>query len=66
MIDAPMTQAGIGGLGPWELAIILAIVLIVFGAGKLPQIGSALGQAIKNFKKGIKGEKKEKDDDAAQ
>ena len=56
MIDSiPMTQAGIGGLGPWELGIILVIVLIVFGAGKLPGIGSSIGQAIKNFKKAIKG-----------
>lgn len=50
----PMTQAGIGGLGPWELVIILAIVLIVFGAGKLPGIGNALGQAMKNFRKAVK------------
>lgn len=59
------TKAGIGGLGPWELGIILVIVLVVFGAGKLPGIGNALGQAIKNFKKAVKGEEKEekKDDD---
>jgi len=56
----PMTLAGIGGLGPWELVIILAIILVVFGAGKLPQIGGSLGQAIKNFKKGVKGEKTDK------
>jgi sec-independent protein translocase protein TatA len=55
-----MTQAGIGGLGPWELGIILVIVLIVFGAGKLPGIGSSLGQAIKNFKKGMQGKSDEK------
>ncbi len=55
-----MTLAGIGGLGPWELVIILAIILVVFGAGKLPQIGGSLGQAIKNFKKGVKGEKTDK------
>jgi sec-independent protein translocase protein TatA len=51
----PMTRAGIGGLGPWELIIILAIILVVFGAGKLPTIGNSLGQAIRNFKKGMKG-----------
>lgn len=34
-----------------ELVIILLIVLLVFGAGKLPQIGDALGRSIKNFKK---------------
>ncbi len=56
--DTPMTQAGIGGLGPWELGIILLIVLIVFGVGKLPTIGSSLGQAIRNFRKGTKREEK--------
>ncbi len=59
--DAPMTQAGLGGLGPLELGLILVIVLIVFGAGRLPQIGSALGQAIRNFKKGTKEEEPKKD-----
>lgn len=38
------------GLGPWELIIIFMIVLVIFGAGKLPQIGEALGKSIKNFK----------------
>ena len=41
----------IGGLGVPELLILLVIVLLVFGAGKLPQIGDALGKSIKNFKK---------------
>ena len=40
----------IGGLGMWELLLILLIVLVVFGANKLPQIGGGLGKAIKNFK----------------
>ena len=39
------------GIGMSELLIILVIVLIVFGAGKLREIGSALGRGIKNFKK---------------
>ena len=57
-----MTLAGIGGLGPWELGIVLVIVLVVFGAGKLPGIGVALGQAIKNFKKSMgEGEKDKKE-----
>jgi len=46
----------IGGLGPGELVLILVIVLIIFGAGKLPQIGEALGQGIRNFKKGATGQ----------
>lgn len=40
----------IGGLGAWELILILLIVLLIFGAGKLPQIGDALGRGIRNFK----------------
>jgi sec-independent protein translocase protein TatA len=39
------------GLGIGELLILLVIVLLVFGAGKLPQIGDALGKSIKNFKR---------------
>ena len=40
-------------LGPTELIIILVIVLLIFGAGKMPQIGGAMGKAIRNFKSGI-------------
>ena len=43
------------GLGHWELLIILVIVMLIFGAGKLPQIGTGLGQSIRNFKKGVAG-----------
>lgn len=39
------------GIGMPELIIILVIILIIFGAGKLPEIGSALGKGIRNFKK---------------
>jgi len=39
------------GIGMPELIIILVIILIVFGAGKLPEIGSGIGKGIKNFKK---------------
>jgi sec-independent protein translocase protein TatA len=44
------------GLGVQELLIILVIALVLFGPGKLPQIGSGLGKAIRDFKKGINGE----------
>lgn len=44
------------GLGTQEMLIILVLVLIVFGAGKLPQVGSALGSGLRNFKKGLKDE----------
>ena len=39
------------GIGTTELIIVLAIILIIFGVGKLPSIGTGFGQAIKNFKK---------------
>jgi len=41
------------GLGTQELLIILVIALMLFGAGKLPQVGGALGKGIRNFKKGM-------------
>ncbi len=50
------------GLGLPELLLILLIVIIVFGASKLPQIGEGLGKGIKNFKKAIKeGEEESKE-----
>ena len=39
------------GLGVWELVLILLIVVLIFGANKLPAVGQGIGQAIKNFKK---------------
>jgi len=46
-------------IGPWELAIILFIVLLIFGAAKLPQLGSSLGKGIRNFRSSLKGENPE-------
>ena len=43
-----------GGIGMPELIVILVIVLIIFGANKLPQIGEGLGKGIRNFKKATK------------
>ena len=43
------------GFGMPELIVILVIVMVVFGAGKLPEIGSALGKSIKNFKRASDG-----------
>ena len=48
------------GIGMPELIIILVIVLIIFGAGKLPEIGSGMGKAIKNFK-GATSDNEDKD-----
>ena len=44
------------GLGTGELFLILAIVLVIFGAGKLPEIGGALGRGIRSFKKEVSSE----------
>jgi sec-independent protein translocase protein TatA len=60
-----------GSLGMPELLVILVIILIIFGVGKLPEIGSALGKGIKNFKKTMnepneitdQSSKKEKEED---
>ncbi|MBG0775865.1 MAG: twin-arginine translocase TatA/TatE family subunit [Desulfovibrionaceae bacterium] len=41
----------IGPIGTTELLVILVIVLVIFGAGKLPEIGGGIGKAIRNFKK---------------
>ena len=47
------------GLGTSELMIILVLVLIIFGAGKLPQVGASLGKGLRSFKEGIKGVEEE-------
>lgn len=47
------------GLGMQELLIILVIVVVVFGAKKLPEIGSGIGKGIKNFKNATKGDDEE-------
>ncbi|HEY6139865.1 MAG TPA: twin-arginine translocase TatA/TatE family subunit [Thermoanaerobaculia bacterium] len=57
-----------GSLGMPELLVILVIVIVIFGASRLPQLGRGLGEGISNFKNGIRGtdekkvveEKKEK------
>ena len=49
-----------GTFGPMELVLILLIVVVIFGASKLPQLGRGLGEGIQNFREGLKG----KDDKA--
>lgn len=46
-------------LGPMEIILILLIVLLLFGAKKLPELARGIGQAAREFKKGIQEEKKE-------
>jgi sec-independent protein translocase protein TatA len=54
------------GIGMPELLVILVIILVIFGAGKLPQIGEGLGRGIRNFKKATKDKDKEEIDGAPQ
>lgn len=44
------------GIGAWELTIIFAIVLVLFGGKRLPSVATGLGQAIRNFRSALKGE----------
>ena len=53
-----------GKLGLPELLIILVIVILIFGANRLPQLGKGLGESIRNFKGGLREGSKEKDADA--
>ncbi len=48
------------GIGIPELLIILVIILVIFGAGKLPEIGAGMGKAIRNFKSATSDKDKEK------
>jgi sec-independent protein translocase protein TatA len=51
------------GIGMPELIIILVIILIIFGAGKLPEIGGGVGKAIRNFRQATKNQDTEKIED---
>jgi sec-independent protein translocase protein TatA len=50
-------------IGPWEIALILVIILIVFGVGKLPQVGGAIGKGLRAFKRGQRGEDDEEEEE---
>jgi len=52
-------------MGPMEIGLILVIVLIVFGVGRLPQVGGAIGKSIREFRKARSGEEEDKDKDTA-
>jgi len=51
----------LGSIGMPELLIILLIVIVIFGARRLPELGKSLGQGIKNFRKSMSGEEKNED-----
>ena len=49
---------GVGVLQPWHVIVILVIVLVVFGPGKLPMLGKAVGDTVRDFKKAVTDEPK--------
>lgn len=49
-------------IGPWEMGLVLAIILIIFGVGKLPQVGGSLGKGLRAFRKGQSGEYEEEEE----
>lgn len=55
---------GIGGISIWQLLIILLLVVLLFGSGKLKSLGADLGKSIKGFKKALSDEEAERQPDA--
>jgi len=50
-----------GRFGPWEIALIVLVILIVFGVGKLPQVGGAIGKGLRSFRKAQSGEEEDEE-----
>ena len=53
-----------GWIGPWEIAILLVVVLLVFGPKRLPEMGRSLGRGMREFRQSITGRDEERDDTA--
>jgi sec-independent protein translocase protein TatA len=51
-----MMAVGPFGIGPFELILILAVVVIIFGVGRLPEVGGAIGRGIREFRKAAREE----------
>ena len=53
------------GLGPWELGIILVIVIIIFGVGRISKLGGELGKSVSSFRQGLKDGMEDGGDDVS-
>ena len=53
----------LGQLGPWELLLILVIVLLIFGVGRVSKIGRELGEGIREFRDGLAGDREKKEEE---
>ncbi len=52
-------------MGPWEIGLILVVILIIFGVGKLPQASGAIGKGLRAFRQGQRGEEDEGEESGA-
>ncbi len=57
---------GIDGISIWQLLIILLLVVVLFGTGKLRRVGTDMGHAIRGFKRGLRGDLEEADSDESE
>jgi sec-independent protein translocase protein TatA len=56
----------LGVIGPWQVVLIVAVVLLLFGGKKIPELMKGLGKGISEFKKGMSGEEEKQDKGAAE
>ena len=52
-----------GRMGPWEIGLILVIILIVFGVGRLPQVSASIGKGLRSFRKASRGEDEDEEEE---
>jgi sec-independent protein translocase protein TatA len=64
MGSGTMQLAFISNIGPWEMALVFLIVMVIFGADRVPKIARDLGKGINEFKKSLSGESEEKKDES--
>ncbi len=56
----------LGQFGPWQVVLVIAVVLLLFGGRKIPELMKGLGRGVKEFKDGMKGEEENKTGDNKQ